>query len=348
MSSGAEKPRTLTLRRKVVFSLVPLALLLLCGELVLRVRYQALLDFKNARSDYLDVLRSNVPAAHDPELGWIPRPGTTGTENFWHTQVNIDDNGLRRHTRHDAAAGAAPILVTGDSFAFGEGVDDDATWPARLEAATGRRVFNGGVFGYGVDQIVMRTERLVERLNPGTVIVSFYPGDIQRCEYSCRWANKPYFTIENDKLELHNVPVPPPVPLATWKNYLGYSYLLHVLMLRIDRAWWLETARIQAEHSDGDAVAKLLVRRLAKLRDEANRRVLLVGTARAKLTDDLDRSRTLLTTARDAGMESLLVIVPESMLDDVHGHFTPDGNEQIAAAVAARLNGDESPEVRLP
>lgn len=54
----------------------------------------------------------------------------------------------------------APILAVGDSFTSGENVGDLDSWPAQLQRLTGHTVLNGGVSGYGLDQIVLRTERL--------------------------------------------------------------------------------------------------------------------------------------------------------------------------------------------
>jgi hypothetical protein len=130
-STPAPAARKLPLRRKLFFSFVPLVTLLVAGELLLRIRWGAVAGWPNARAGYLETLRSNIPAAHDAELGWVPRAGATGADNAWHTQVSIDERGLRKHAPV-APAGAPSILVTGDSFAFGEGVDDDQTWPARL------------------------------------------------------------------------------------------------------------------------------------------------------------------------------------------------------------------------
>ena len=43
-------------------------------------------------------------------------------------------------------------MAVGDSFTFGDEVNDGQTWPAQLQQLTGRRVINGGVSGYGFDQ----------------------------------------------------------------------------------------------------------------------------------------------------------------------------------------------------
>lgn len=83
------------------------------------------------------------------------------------------------------------------------------SWPAQLQRLAGRLVLNGGVTGYGFDQIVLRAEQLVAAHNPSVVIVSFIADDILRTEMSRMWwRDKPWFAIEDDQLVLKGVPVP--------------------------------------------------------------------------------------------------------------------------------------------
>src|SRR5262245_27375193 len=122
--------------------------------------------------------RENTHFIHDGVLGHVPNPGfsTPGFSNSFHT---IDADGLR------SGGGTAPsgdglILAVGDSFTYGDEVRDEETWPARLQALTGRRVLNGGVTGYGLDQTVLRLERLAEAYAPSLVILGFIADDIRR------------------------------------------------------------------------------------------------------------------------------------------------------------------------
>ena len=63
------------------------------------------------------------------------------------------------------------ILAVGDSCTYGDEVSDNETWPAYLEAEMGTRVWNAGVFGYGLDQAVLRAEVLLPKLKPDILIV---------------------------------------------------------------------------------------------------------------------------------------------------------------------------------
>ena len=92
-------------------------------------------------------------------------------EKHMGTQVTILTDGTR--SNGPVSRGLVdhpPILAVGNSFTFGDEVSDDATWPAQLEAETRRRVVNAGVFGYGLDQTILRAEQLVSVESPPSLL----------------------------------------------------------------------------------------------------------------------------------------------------------------------------------
>ena len=98
--------------------------------------------------------------------------------NIWKTKVTILEDGIRSNGEAAHAGTGDIILAVGDSFTFGDEVSDDETWPAKLEKISGKRVINGGVFGYGVDQIYLRMRTLARRYKPDIIIFSL--DDIQK------------------------------------------------------------------------------------------------------------------------------------------------------------------------
>ena len=74
------------------------------------------------------------------------------------------------------------ILVLGDSFAFGWGVQDDETFSARLHRWAGGSVsvVNGGHPGYGIFQMAATLRRVGEDLRPQLVTVVLWQGDFLR------------------------------------------------------------------------------------------------------------------------------------------------------------------------
>ena len=165
----------------------------------------------------------------------------------------------------------------GDSFTFGELVNDHETWPAILEEISGHRVINGGVFNFGLDQIYLWGEELVARYQPDLTIISFIPDDISRCGQSVRGQAKPYFSLNGGELTLENVPVPQPPGTETlremdfFRRVFGYSYLVDFVMRRVGVHYWLnhpialtyDDGRQGAGTNPGTEIACALMERFA-------------------------------------------------------------------------------------
>lgn len=227
--------------------------------------------FPNYITAYRTALGSGVPTQYDARLGWVPRANFKGTDHQEAVMYTVDAQSLRQHNydRPPVPADGA-ILAVGDSYTEGGEVEDNASWPAHLERLANRRVINGGVGGYGIDQAVLRAEDLVARLKPTTLLVGFIADDISRAELTRRsGAAKPYFVIEGGALVLRNVPVPPPEParLDLTRRVLGHSFLVDVLMRRLDMLdyWYAGVTLEHRAHRDGERVACLLMARLAAL-----------------------------------------------------------------------------------
>ncbi len=209
----------------------------------------ALLDF-----------RFRYPAEYHPQLGYVPRVGHH-EPTVWGVPVQVTPDGLR--SNGGPPPPGAPLLAVGDSFTWGDQVGDAETWPAHLERRLSRPVRNGGVFGYGFDQIVLRAEALVPQVRPDGIVISVIGEDVARCQDSYRYGPKPWFAIEGGRLAPRGVPVsrtPFPDPWAG----LRWSRLAdRVLGALLRERWWLPW-RVQ-EHERGLEVALLLVERLAQL-----------------------------------------------------------------------------------
>ncbi|UYN96856.1 MAG: hypothetical protein KIT25_08000 [Enhydrobacter sp.] len=294
----------------------------------------------------------------DAELGYAPRPGGHSDQRGL-GRLTFDERGLRaHHDRPPFYASATPLLVVGDSYAMGEQVGDDQTFPAHLQAALGRPVLNGGVFGYGLDQIVLRAERLVPRFAPDTLVLSFIADDVRRTRMSILWGlPKPYFIVENGRLVLRNVPVPPRPSAAVGpvRSVLGYSFLADVLARRLELdPWWLrgQPLHAEAEHDDGLRVSCLLMARLRRLAETHRLRVLVVG----QYTPDAWRRAStrrfeianvapVLACARNQGFDTLDTrehiehAVRRDGVDRhyVDKHMSDEGNRLMAELILRRL-----------
>ncbi len=94
----------------------------------------------------------------DERLSYAFRPGWVGTHSAseFRVAVRIDARGMRS-VQDAVAAPVARLLVLGDSYAYGWGVEADASFAGRLarrwsEAGRPVEVLDAGVPGYSADQ----------------------------------------------------------------------------------------------------------------------------------------------------------------------------------------------------
>lgn len=346
----AQRPPSEPFRRA---ALVFLSLVVGLGLLELGLRaatWSWLFAWPNYVLDARKVLaeRDSGRTTHDERLGYVPREGYAAAG------IAIGENGLR-HTGPAPADARAPILATGDSFTFGEEVSDGETWPADLQRLTGRRVLNGGVNGYGFDQIVLRTEALAALYKPEAIVVAFIADDIRRTEMRRLWsADKPYFDLDGDGLGLRNVPVPPRAParetLTFWQKTLGYSFAFDFILRRLDQLhdWYGDHVRVHPRGT-GERVSCLLTARLAELQKNSGARILLVAEYDPVVWDDprfaAEQRRLagdLLACGRRNGLATLdtyeaLAGTPRPRDLYVLWHMNAAGNALVARRVATAL-----------
>jgi hypothetical protein len=288
---------------------------------------------------------------HDDRLGYLPRAGYAAPG------LTIEADGLRRTGEQTADA---PILAVGDSFTFGDEVNDGQTWPAQLKLLTGRHVLNGGVSGYGFDQAVLRAEQLAAKYKPSAIVVGFIADDIRRTEMRRLWsADKPYFDLDsdpgNDKIALRGVPVPervdPRTTLSFWQRTLGYSYLFDFILRRLDllHDWFGDHVRVHPAGT-GERLSCRLTDRLAALQRSSGARVIVVAEYDPVVWDDpafaaeqRRMTKGLLDCAAKNGLatiDSFPALAETAQPRQLYGlwHMTEQGNRLIAKLIAAKLS----------
>lgn len=345
-STGPTRP-PLTRRRRLLFALVPLAALLLLGEIVTRLARDPLY-FGSWRHTRLDLVRRNYPAQPHALLGYAPHANYQSRDNHWHTVVSIDGDGMRRNGDGPTPAGEKFVAAVGDSFTFGDQVDDDASWPAQLEQVLARPVKNGGVFGYSLAQAVLRAESMMERFPVSEVVVSFIPDDLTRCEYQKRYTPVPWFDLQGDGLVLH----PPPAPGTEvvdsskwWKDALGYSALLDAVLANTARAWWYEDEKqVFAPNLQGRGmeIGKRLITRIDAACRARGVHLLLVlqgDVPRADATEVMQHAASLGVQTLDLIADYLAAQAQDASVHDrwFAGHMTRAGNRWVAERIAAAL-----------
>lgn len=288
----------------------------------------------------------------DTTLGYVPEPNCTGPVHS-HTA-----DSLRTMPPPPAGSTAgAPVLVTGDSYAYSDEVKDTDTWAVYLQEMIHHKVENGGVPGYGLDQSVLRTEMLAKKIKPEAIVFAFIADDLQRAEMRRLFGSeKPYFSITNGALELHNSPVTPrPVSAATlpfWQRWFGWSMLVDKFMRHYGHytEWFWQDAQ-GTPPGTGEQIACPLMQRVAALKIPT----LVVAQYRPHLWLYNDKqwvqeqkrlSRKILQCAEQAGLQTydsfdaVDAAVKTQGVQSLYGewHHSAAGNHLVAEGISSALN----------
>jgi hypothetical protein len=201
-------------RRRLAFSALTLALVLLVGEAIAWLAFAVAprrMTFQWHDFDALGPVPTQAEMdtwrtwGWDRELGWLHRPNTEETvveaEGTW--RYGFDDRGARREPR-----GGTGGLVSayGDSFTFGHEVNDDETWPHYLSERLATRVDNWGQTAWGPDQAILRLARNLPRERTAVVVLAVMSENIARLlssyrpfltgERAMKMAFKPMLTVD--------------------------------------------------------------------------------------------------------------------------------------------------------
>ena len=346
-----------------------LSISLVVSLVVIEVGYRAaagisVFKLANWRTDrVLTFNLGELKAIFDPVLGWTDRPSSVHEDGY--TTI---EHGIRTNFG-ETAIRTGGILAVGDFFTEGWEVKDHESWPAVLERLTRAPVLNGGVGGYGTDQIVLRAERLLPVIKPKILIVGFLEQDIFRAGHSVFGAPKPYFTLENGELRYHPPKLIEPRPsntaLATIaygiREALGYSAAADYLFARLNPNYWYSDGMQDLYNRvgiDEVAVTCALLKRLKAQTDRDRIRTMLFMQYYAPLVLSSDKpslnaqgvmdcARTMDIRVVDqfASLRAMVRAGPATVMrdyywfyDDIYGHMTAKGNEHAASLIYPALH----------
>lgn len=165
---------------------------------------------------------------YDARKGWFHAPGARGRSDLGgpdRGEVRINSLGLRGgEIARAKAPGVRRVLVVGDSFVFGVGVDEARLLTSQLGRLLGPavEVVNMGVSGYSTDQELLLFEDVGAALGPDLVLLFAVDNDFEgnARDFMYQAYYKPYFAPA-DGLALRNVPVPPLTRAQQARLWLG-------------------------------------------------------------------------------------------------------------------------------
>ena len=199
----------------IILAMVILAeLLVFISVKLAAARFQWLLTSKSKRPNLSKkVVEHFFNKSFDYELGWAPKPGSSGEDitELGVKTYHIDKKGRRFSPAFNDIP--SKVAVFGDSFSFGRLVNDDETWPYVLSKLVKSYVPNYSVGGYGLDQALLRLKREIKVLDSEIILMCVVPETIARIhsywrhyfEYGNTLAFKPRFAIENGHLKFYEL-----------------------------------------------------------------------------------------------------------------------------------------------
>ena len=211
---------------------------------------------------------------YDPLLGWKNRPSFSNDGPLFDAErVTTNSNGARGSTEYPyRRTDKKRIVVVGDSFAFGQEVNDEETYAAVLGSTlSDTEVINLGVIGYGIDQMLLTVKGEALKYSPDLIIVAYISDDIERSLVSFRDFAKPVFVLDaSGCLALVGTPVPPPAAWIAderWKSKaLDTLDILHSDLRRI----------VGARRSEAFQLTWMLLKEMARVAGDADTNILFV------------------------------------------------------------------------
>ena len=141
----------------------------------------------------------------DHDLGWAPLENITRGETA--DLAHQNQFGLRGpdDMQLNKTSGRKRVLVLGDSYVWGFGVEQSKLFSAPEVHGTDEEILNFGVSGYGTDQEYLFYLLKGEKFDVDQVVLAFTHNDVANNLASKQYSYlKPYFTLNKGELVLHN------------------------------------------------------------------------------------------------------------------------------------------------
>ena len=172
---------------------------------------------------------------YDSLLGWAQNPGTSVTfaGRDYSVNVEINSQGLRDQEYSIDKSSKKRMLILGDSFGWGFGVEVNERFSEVIEERhPDWEIINASVSGYGTDQQFLYLRERGVTYKPDAVVLVMSGTDFHNNtvgeEY---WYYKPVFQVSDGRLEVQNVPVPASTLLQRIRRFVfANTYLGHGIL----------------------------------------------------------------------------------------------------------------------
>ena len=303
---------------------------------------------------------------YDPLLGWAHEPGQEGvfeTEQF-RTEVRINEKGLRdRSHPYERRDDSKRILVLGDSFAWGYGVEESERFSQLLEGELGVEVINAGVSGYSTDQELLWYENEGIKYETDLVILMLSGNDVgdNNRQLVSTIYFKPRFVFKDGQLVPTNYPVPETSSQGMFVYSLSQrSALTYFLTLRYFDAQSLynrmrsksEQARPQASGTKAQSdpepfkLTIALIDEMRKIAESNHAEFMIVSNDRWWNISSEATYEDFVAAMQDEGLlvldvESMPGFDEEEMLIPDDGHWSQSGHKFAAEKIEAFIEEHE-------
>jgi len=227
---------------------------------------------------------------YHPLLGWHHRPGQSGSIIFGASRsyVSMNSRGLRdsEHS-YKRANGRGRILILGDSFAWGLGVNQQDVFSKVLERHLSHvEVINAGVSGYSTDQELLWLEMEGKKYSPDLIILTFCENDLVGNTLSKIYHvyYKPKFLLSsNGHLKLENVPVPrmPKFVMTMYHASLHSAFMnfISTKVFQLNKKYFYSRG-VVASHEEQSKITIALIDKMESFSKSIHAKFVIVATTR--------------------------------------------------------------------
>ncbi|MCI0558735.1 MAG: GDSL-type esterase/lipase family protein [Nitrososphaera sp.] len=319
----------------------------LLGEIALRLMGWSPLDVSPERDRFWK---------YDSLLGWAHQPGQEGvfeTPQF-RTFVRINQKGLRdREHSYERPQDTRRILVIGDSFAWGYGVEESERFSQVLETSLDVEVINAGVSGYSTDQELLWLRGEGVKYETDLVLLVFAGNDMgendQQLVYTIYY--KPQFVRKEGHLVLTGYPVPRTGPQGRFIYSLSQrSALAYFLVQRyFDLLSFYRNFKVNSDNANasvsGTSSARepfgltiALLDEMRKIAESKEAKFMIVATDRWWNGPTGETYQDFIDTLQTEGflvldVEAMPGFDPGEMLIPDDGHWSRTGHEFVAEKI---------------